>query len=104
MDNEKMADKLRELSIPIHRLLWTDGDPHCTVIITQDGVRLLRDELEVPMEFNPLTDELKNISTKDLIRELEDRDEVEATYYTPDAGAAFSISGPAILLKIKCEQ
>lgn len=62
MDNEKMADKLRELSIPIHRLLWTDGDPHCTVIITQDGVRLLRDEFEVPMEFNPLTDELKNIS------------------------------------------
>ena len=56
------------------------------------------------MEFNPLTDELKNISTKDLIRELEDRDEVEATYYTPDVGAAFSISGPAILLKIKCEQ
>ena len=104
MDNEKMADKLRELSIPIHRLLWTDGDPHCTVIITQDGVRLLRDEFEVPMEFNPLTDELKNISTKDLIRELEDRDEVEATYYTPDTGAAFSISGPAILLTIKCEQ
>ena len=104
MDNEKMADKLRELSIPIHRLLWTDGDPHCTVIITQDGVRLLRDEFEVPMEFNPLTDELKNISTKDLIRELEDRDEVEATYYTPDVGVAFSISGPAILLKIKCEQ
>ena len=104
MDNEKMADKLRELSIPIHRLLWTDGDPHCTVIITQDGVRLLRDELEVPMEFNPLTDELKNISTKDLIGELEDRDEVEATYYTPDTGASFSISGPAILLKIKCEQ
>ena len=76
MDNEKMADKLRELSIPIHRLLWTDGDPHCTVIITQDGVRLLRDELEVPMEFNPLTDELKNISTKDLIGELEDRDDI----------------------------
>lgn len=104
MDNEKMADKLRELSIPIHRLLWTDGDPHCTVIITQDGVRLLRDEFEVPMEFNPLTDELKNISTKDLIRELEDRDEVEATYYTPDTGASFSISGPAILLKIKDER
>ena len=104
MDNEKMADKLRELSIPIHRLLWTDGDPHCTVIITQDGVRLLRDEFEVPMEFNPLTDELKNISTKDLIRELEDRDEVESTYYTPDTGASFSISGPAILLKIKDER
>lgn len=51
MDNEKMADKLRELSIPIHRLLWTDGDPHCTVIITQDGVHTNTIGLSVSIWF-----------------------------------------------------
>ncbi|AGF56423.1 hypothetical protein B0P06_005312 [Clostridium saccharoperbutylacetonicum] len=48
MENKEI-EKLQELCKPVTEYLKNNWDPHCTVVITDNHIKLVRDEIGCPM-------------------------------------------------------
>ena len=42
-------EKLKELCNPVVEYLKNNWDPHCTVVITDSQIKLVRDEISIPV-------------------------------------------------------
>lgn len=47
---EEKIKELEQLGEPIVDYLKNNWDPHCTVIITDSHIRLIRDEIGIPVK------------------------------------------------------
>ncbi len=50
MDIERINAALEIHGLALQELLKSDCDPYCTIVITQDGIKLVRDELYMPTQ------------------------------------------------------
>ena len=50
MDIERINAALEIHGLALQVLLKSDCDPYCTIVITQDGIKLVRDELYMPTQ------------------------------------------------------
>ena len=42
-------EELKKVAQPLHQMLCKYGDPHTTIMITQDFVKVMQDETGVPL-------------------------------------------------------
>ena len=72
IDMNKKLDELQKLAIPLKEYLEKNYDQHCAVIVECDGVKIIRDEMYLPMvtvnrppeEFIPEDSRGKFLNTK----------------------------------------
>ena len=50
--NKKMIDELEKVCTPVVELLRREYDPHCTIIIDSEIIRLVGDEVGIPYKGN----------------------------------------------------
>ncbi|MDR3595151.1 hypothetical protein [Clostridium sp.] len=48
--NNPEIEKLKELSEPLVEYLKNNWDSHCTIIITDSCIKLVRDEIGIPLK------------------------------------------------------
>ena len=69
-EKQSKIDKLEEMCRPISDYLKENYCPYDTVVITDDKIRLVRDEIDIPVDReNEVEDELDNLYNK-LFKEL----------------------------------
>lgn len=46
----KKLDQLQELALPLKEYLEKNYDPHCEVVVSFNGVKIIREEMYLPAE------------------------------------------------------
>lgn len=46
---KKLDQQLQELALPLKEYLEKNYDPHCVAIVRCDGVKIIRDEMYIPV-------------------------------------------------------
>ncbi|MEG2018735.1 MAG: hypothetical protein RR128_09795 [Clostridium sp.] len=50
MNNNEVGE-LKKVCMPVVNYLKATHDPHCTVVITESQIKLVRDEIGIPLEI-----------------------------------------------------
>lgn len=91
-------DVLQGLCDPVVKYLQDNFDPHTTVVITDDSVRLERTEMFIPIKTEDDKRQLSNVRTRELVQELKTREGVQTKCAEPYQDTQISVNGPAVIL------
>ena len=91
-------DVLQNLCEPVVKYLQDNYDPHTTVLITDDSVRLERTEMFIPIKTEDDKRQLNNVRTRELVEELKTREGVQTKCAEPHQDTQVSVNGPAVIL------